>query len=147
MIVLQAPDPFLERYFPFQRRVMGLATPRRWRTLSLARHDHIVHRTGRTRFELEIVEGRLLDTPLEQLFRPIDHPLLVGDTLDLDDRRVEIVATDGIGPTRVAFDFDRPLDDPSLHFVAWQDGHFVRFDMPPLSLRRRIAWSPGPTSL
>ena len=63
----------------------------------------------------------------------IDAPdLHAGDVVALDGMRVTVQATDGRGPTRVEFRFDRPLDDPDLRFLTWHDGRFEPVAPPPI---------------
>ena len=147
VVVLQAPDAFLERYLSFQRRVMGLPTPRVWRTLSLAPYSHRLTRTGTSSFELEVVDGHWMSSPFETLFRRATNPLLPGDSVDLGDMQADILEVDEVGPTRVKFRFDRSLDDHSLQFFAWQNQRMERFSMPPVGGQRLIAWEPGPAAL
>jgi hypothetical protein len=35
-------------------------------------------------------------------------------------------------PAEARFRFDRPLDDPSLRWLRWEDGVYVRFEPPPV---------------
>ena len=52
------------------------------------------------------------------------------DVIDLDGMRVSVLAHDGAGPTRVAFQFDRPLEDASLVFLTWSGDRFDRVVVP-----------------
>jgi hypothetical protein len=142
-----APDVFHSRYLPYRRRAAGLPTPRRWRTLSIAPYDHRVTRPDTTTLELEVINGHMLGTPVESMLRSPDNPLRPGSTVDLEDIRVEVLATDEVGPTRVRFHFDRALDDPDLAFLAWQDGSLARFRPPPVGDSVTLRWMPGPSEL
>jgi len=49
-----------------------------------------------------------------------EHPLHAGDRVSLPRMQVEVLAVDGRGfPTEAAFEFDVPLEDPSLKWIAW----------------------------
>ncbi len=68
---------------------------------------------------------------LDKLFRSDDHPFSPGDRVELSGMTVEIteVAQNNI-VTEAAFVFDRPLHDPTLHWLKWQDGQFIPFALP-----------------
>jgi hypothetical protein len=57
-----------------------------------------------------------------------------------------VLAVDDIGPTRVEFRFDRPLDDPSLRFLGWLDGGLRRISMPEVGGSVDLPWE-NPVSL
>jgi hypothetical protein len=63
--------------------------------------------------------------------RGLDEPVRAGSVVSLSGCRVEVTAAtaDG-GPTDVTFTFDRPLEDPSLRFLAWQGAEYAPFPLP-----------------
>jgi len=142
VVVLQAPDAIVERYLPFERRVEGRPTPRVWRTLSIAPYAHRLRRTAPDRFELEVVEGHMMSTPFETLFRRPDQPLLPQAVVDLGGMSARVLEVDDVGPVRVEFRFDRPLEAPTLLFLAWREGRFERFEMPSEGGTVLLPWSP-----
>jgi hypothetical protein len=80
---------------------------------------------------------------LTSFVRSPDEPLHAGDVTLLAGCRVEVTAVDPRGgPTDVTFTFDRPLDDPSLRFVAWRDGKYAPFPLPRVG--ERISLPPAP---
>lgn len=147
VVAISAPDPFFGRYFPFQRRVLGLPTPEVWRTLTIAPHSYRVVRVAPDALELDVVDGHLLASPFEVLWRRPERRLPVGHQVRLGDFTARVVATDDVGPTRVVFDFDRPLDDASLFLLAWHDGRMVPIEPPPLGGELLLPWQPGPSAL
>lgn len=68
---------------------------------------------------------------LDRLFCSADHPLGLGDRVELSGMSVEIT---GVAPnnvvTEASFVFDRPLQDATLHWLKWQDGQFIPFEPP-----------------
>ena len=68
---------------------------------------------------------------LDGLFRSQEHPLLPGNRVELTGMTAEIL---DVSPnntvTKVAFKFDRPLEDRSLRWLKWQDGDFTPFELP-----------------
>jgi len=111
-------------------RLEGSAVPARARALSagpepveIARLDQ---RTMRVR-----VPGGLYRGFLGRLFRDPRRPLAPGARVELSDLSVEIAASTGDGrPAEMIFRFAVPPEDPSLVWVAWQDGRYVPFTPP-----------------
>lgn len=121
VVVLRAPD-FMLGLHPFFFRVLHrLPMPRSWRTLSWAAARHRYTRTGTRSLVLDLHHGE------------IDAPsLAVGGAIALDGMRATVTARNDRGPTRVRFDFDRPLDDPQLLFLTWRGGRITRVVVPPI---------------
>ena len=120
VVVLRAPDFIVGLgILPF-RALYRLPLPRSWRTLAFSSTPLNYTRTAERTLELALAAGT------------INAPgLNAGDVIDLDGMRVSVLAHDGAGPTRVAFDFDRPLEDPSLVFLTWNGDRFDRVVFPP----------------
>ena len=68
---------------------------------------------------------------LTSFVRGARDPMHAGDVIDLPGLRVEVIeVAEGGSPSLVTFTFDRSLDDPSLRWLAWQDGAYVPFTPP-----------------
>lgn len=68
---------------------------------------------------------------LGSFVRSPEEPMHAGEVIPLPGCRVEVTAaTPGGGPTDMTFTFDRPLEDASLRFVAWQGHGYVPFALP-----------------
>ena len=147
VLVVQPPDAFLGRYLPFQRRALGLPTPRRWHVLSIAPFAHRLTRPAADTLVLEVVGGQMMTSPFEQLFRDGAHPLEAGDAVDLGDLRARVLEVGDQGPTRVEFRFTHPVDDPSYLFLAWQGGSLGAFAPPPVGGETLLPWVAGPINL
>ncbi|HET6585587.1 MAG TPA: hypothetical protein VFG69_19140, partial [Nannocystaceae bacterium] len=133
LVVLTAADPMTLLYPPIVRWVEGSPMPRSWWVLSMAPRPHRLRRIAADAFELEVVGGAMLKGPVEQLFRRPDQPLTVGQAIELDGLRIEILAlADGVHPTRVRYTFDRTLDDPSLVFLLATRRGMLRYPMGPV---------------
>lgn len=142
-ILVAAPDHIVGLYLPLLIEHQGLPMPRSWRVLSLARCDQTLRRAGPRTLELETAPGEaMMNSAFETLYRGPDRPLRPGAVLDRGLFRAEIQAANGQGPTRVAFHFDRDLDDPQLCFLVWRDGRLVELDADdwenPLSILRTL---------
>jgi len=142
-ILIFAPDHIVSLYLPRIIDHLKGPAPKSWRPLSIAPHDHWLRRTGTRTLELEVVEGGvMLRSIFEELYRDPENRLTPGTILDRGLLQAEILAANDRGPTRVAFQFDRDLTDPSLNFLVWQDGELRKADLPnvgeELFLRRTL---------
>jgi hypothetical protein len=121
--------------------------PKTWHTLSQANYDHWVRRTGPNSFELEVVGGQMLESPLESVVRASNEHFKVGDRVELEDFSVRVLEVGPVGPRRLAVECAAPLDDPRWLFLAWQDERLQPFEFPEIGKSVRLRWSPGPTTL
>ena len=121
VIVVRAPDFIVGLHAFFFRRLYRMPMPRSWRTLSWAPSSHRLTRTAADTFELEIAAADIEAPPID-----------AGDEVTLDGMRATVLAHGGGGPSRVRFQFDRPLDDDRLWFLAWRDGRLRRVVVPPI---------------
>ena len=142
--VVAPPDPMISIYAGLLWIHHGRTGGRAWWPLSMSTNTHRVRRTAADAFELTWVDGPMLTTVYEQLFRDPTHPLLAGERIELDHFTVEVLADDGTWPTKARFTYDRPLDDPTLLFLAWDEGAFQAIDWPPVG--GELSWDvePGP---
>jgi hypothetical protein len=122
-------------YAPMVMATRGMPAPRAWWTLSLSREPHVLTRTGPTSLELSLTRGHFLTDEFETLFRGASHPLPQGSRVALPGMRVTVLDADEVGPTRVGFEFDTPLEDPSLVFLRWKDGALHPSPPPPVGAR------------
>jgi hypothetical protein len=143
-VLVFAPDHVVALYMPLLIDHVGGPAPRSWRPLSIARCDHRLSRTGERTLELETVDGAMMRGVFETLYRSPEKPLSPGTVIDRGLFRVEILAEGADGPTRVAFHFDRDLDDPTLRFLMWRDGDLRIATLPELGETVDIERSLGP---
>jgi hypothetical protein len=101
-------------------------SPGSWSMLSLAPHDHRLTRTDARTLILEPLDQAMLNTPAEQIVRSREEGLFVGDRFQTGIFTAEILEADDRGPTRVAYEFDRNLDDPALALVVRSGGSWQR---------------------
>ena len=131
LVFVQLPLPFLFMFVPSARQLDNAPVPLSYWVLSFAQRSHRIVRTGRDSLEVDVIDGRMLDTPSEGIFRSADYPLRTGDRIVLDNLKVKILADESGRPTRVEFTFDKPVDDPSIRLVAWQSRTGFQFIRPP----------------
>jgi len=142
-IILWAPDPVAGMYPPLVRATQGHPIPLAWRVLSVAECDHRVTRTGPKRFELALIDGQMLMTVFERLWRDQERPLEQGEVVRLGDMAITVLAAGDTGPTRIEVTTQAPLDDPPYVYLVWRDGGLRRFTFPPVSESVTIPYEPG----
>ncbi len=103
---------------------------RRTTVLSLATTEHRLKQTAADTLELSTPAGTLFDGPWVQSIRRPDRGLARGSVIHLRDFSATVLDDDQGRPTRVAFRFDRPLEDPSLVLLAVVDGKLQRYALP-----------------
>jgi len=114
----------------------------RWHVLSAAPHDLRLERTAARTLELEVVGGQLLDSEEERAFLPPGRRWVAGEVIETALFRVEVLAVNDLGPTRVAFHFRRDLEDPDLTFVIWHEDRFEEISPPAMDESLALPWSP-----
>lgn len=114
----------------------------RWHVLSAAPHDLRLERTAGRTLELEVVGGQLLGTDEERAFLPPGRRWVAGEVIETALFRVEVLAADDLGPTRIAFHFRRDLEDPDLTFVIWHEDRFEEISPPAMGESLAVPWSP-----
>ncbi len=135
VVVLDARDVFVALYTPIYWKVRGEPVPRSWWALSILPKSPVFTRTGPASLELELPEGHFLATEAEQAVRGSAHPLQAGDQVKLEGMTVTVLAADAVGPTRLGFEFDVPLEDPSLVLMRTGEKGPIRFTPPPVGTR------------
>ena len=146
LVLLPGCDPITSIYTPIIRAVLEkrrLAPADFWLVTSQAPYDHRLTTTGPNKFEIEVLDGSMLGSEFERLFRGSKYALRVGEQIKLDYVTVTVLAVGETGPSRVEFEFDRPLDDGSLSFVAWKSGHVRKVELPPVGQSTVFSWKRG----
>ena len=143
-VLVFAPDHVVALYMPLLIDHVSGPAPRSWRPLSIAPCDHRLSRTGERTLELETVDGVMMSSVFEELYRSPKKPLSSGTVIDRGLFRAEVLEEAAQGPTRIAFHFDRDLGDPTLRFLIWLDGELRTAALPPLGEKVTIERSLGP---
>ncbi len=145
LIVVNAPNPISFLYDPFRRAWEGRPLPLGVRILAPGFNTVDVTRAGPQRLTVRSVSDSLLDCQRGQRMdfaffyrylgdvRSREHPLHAGDRISLPRMQVEVLEVDGRGfPVEVAFEFDVPLENPSLKWVEWDwdDDVYRSFHIP-----------------
>jgi hypothetical protein len=126
---------------------LGSSAPAAWHSISQSPHAHRVRRTGVDSFELEVVDGEMLETPIERLLLSRSRRFAIGQRFELDDFSVSVLELGKRGPRRIAVKCSSALEDPRWLFLVWKDSALQRFDFPGVGEVAEIAWSPGPLTV
>lgn len=132
VVVVNAPIAAIVHYLPVIRLLEDEPVPRRTRVLAPAVPSVTVRRANERSLLVSQERGYLV-VPFDQLFRTLEHPLGVGDRVELAGMTAEIQSvTPDNRPLAVLFRFDVPLEDESLRWFCYQDGEYVPFALPPI---------------
>jgi hypothetical protein len=119
VLLLNVSSTLPVHFFSTKRRWFGEARP----TLDVlysGASDLVIERPGEQTLVLTAARGYMASR-YERLERdPSRHPLQAGEVVEVQRMRAEVLEVKGGAPTRVRFDFVRPLDE--LRAFAWQ-GH------------------------
>lgn len=131
LVMLNAPDPLVAVYSVSYRFLQTQKLGDAIRLLSVVqRGSLLVTRTDEKTLVLEPSEGFLHD-PLSSVFRSPSLPMSVGQQVTLSNMTATVLSVSPQGiPTRVAFRFERVLEDSSYLWVIWKDRGFVPFPLP-----------------
>ena len=163
LVVVNAPNPFLFIGLPLMRYYQHQAVPAKTRLLAPGYNPLKIIRIGEKSLIVEILAGSLLKIDssgrdfkpnfvyfyheLSSLVRPEDKPFKAGEKIELSDMSAEIISVDADGqPTKVRFDFNTSLDNPSLRWLQWKwkgngFGSYSKFKMPQVG---EISYTTGP---
>jgi len=144
MIAVDTPGylTYFPQYVDLARK--GPLFAGRWHVLSAAPHDLRIERTAARTLELSVVGGQLLHSADERAFLPPGRRFVAGEVIETALFRVQVLAVNTLGPTRVAFHFHRDLEDPDLTFLIWQKDRFEEISPPAMGESLAVKWSPWP---
>lgn len=142
VVVVESPLPLGMGHLPIRRALDGLPVPAHTRALAPhyffgASNITVIRSDDRTLL-VSPEQGYLL-LPGDRLARGLDHPLALGERVELSDMTAEVTALNGDGrPAEVAFRFSVPLEDPSLLWLTWQGDGFGPFTPPPAGTTTKL---------
>jgi len=134
LVVVNMPDPLPTYQAIAARHVPGAPVPRASHLLSVAVEGSVrVVRTDERTLELTLGPG-FFHEPFSYVYRSPKKPMRLGDRVPVHGMTVEIMemTPDNARPLRVAFRFDRALEDPAHVWVTWRRGGYVPFTPPPV---------------
>lgn len=139
LVMVNAPDPLVAVYSVSYRFLQAQKLGDAIRLLSVVqRGELLITRTDEHTIILEPTEGFLHD-PLSSVFRSPSLPMTVDQQITLSNMTATVLAISPQGtPTRVAFRFQRVLEDSSYLWVIWNDRGFVPFPLPAIGQTQRL---------
>ncbi len=142
VVVINAPDLLLSSTLPMMYALRSGRTLASFSVLTMARVDLEVE-TEEPRCLVISAEEPLLSSLFEVLFRSVDTPFTEGDCVATDLFSASIRRAEGDGARQIAFEFSRPLTDPSLLILYWNGIELERFPVQ-TSGRFAIPFALGP---
>lgn len=129
LVLLSAPDPMTTLYPPYVAREAGLSVSGAWRVLCACTPGQTFVRTAPDTLEVLGDSGYVVGTHA-WLLRAADAGFQTGERVTTSTMTVEIVEQQGGRARRVRYRFDRPLDDPSLVLMVFDERGIVRVPAP-----------------
>ena len=164
LVIVNPPEVMWLVYLPYILGADGAAIPAHMRLLTSGPGDLEVRRTDASTLTVVSACGPLIPTSpavalppgapvfdrlyggrlVSTVFRAEWLKSVPGDTVTLPGLTVTVSRVDQSGlPLEARFAFDRPLDDPRFHWVAWDSRRamYVRYTPPAMGATDRL---PGP---
>ncbi len=144
LVLLNPPDSIYSvMSIPMMRMNDGRERPIAVRALAHGGSAMKVLRETATTLHVTLEEG-LFPDPFSRYFRSQDAPFTVGDRVNLDGLRVEVLGLDASGdPHSLRFQFSKALDDPSLLLMAWNGAVYEQWMPPAIGETQSIAEQRG----
>lgn len=130
VVIFVAPDPSASLYVPLVRAWHHKGSPRAWLTVSFAPFAHRLTRTAVDTVELEVVDGRMLETVFEQLMRGSAFPVPIGMRVRLDGSELTVLGLDHGLPNRLSLRFDQNPELGGYTLAQWKDGELTPLVLP-----------------
>jgi hypothetical protein len=133
LVLLTALDGDTSMYVPLTRLRYGKVAPHSCMFLSYLIAPYDLERTAIDTFTMRFRNGdALLGSSVEQLLRSPKHPFHPSDVIETAEWRMTVLGTYKDKPQYMRIEFNRPLDDPSLLFMALTPDGYRVFYMPPI---------------
>jgi len=131
LILVNPPDyVYVVTAIAPMKRVAGLPSPRRIRALAAVPSALEVTRVDARTLHVRLEPG-LFRGPFTRYHRAEELRFTVGDRIELTGFAVEILGLNDAGdPNELSYRFAVPLEDPTLRWLAWQDGLYVPWTPP-----------------
>lgn len=142
VVLVAAPDPLVAMYGQLARMLHGRPAPLAWHNLSFTPRDHRLTRVAEDVIELEVIDGRMIDTVMEQLFRAPRFPLDPGWSVALSGMTLTVVESNQGRPTKLRVTFQQPLSE--VTFVDWRGGRLVPLTLPAVGESVLLEHEQGP---
>ncbi len=143
LVLVNAPVFLYAQLTPTVLRYQGRPAPRTLRVLAPGEGAVHVNRVSATELLIRMEFG-WFRTPFDNVFRDVETPMNVGETIDMEGMTVEIRETTPDGrPLEALFRFTVPLEDGSLEWMKWETGDYLPFSPPPVGSTETLS-GPSP---
>jgi hypothetical protein len=140
LVVVNPPSVLHCAHFMVENEQRGRPVPLRARFLAPGMQSVTLDRPSADTLVIRPENG-FLAWIFEELFRNGAFPLYVGQRIELTGTTVEITAMTADGrPAEARFQFDVPLEDPSLYWMRWKTDRFVPFTPPGIGERVELEY-------
>lgn len=129
IVVFNPPDPYTGLYQLMLRSFDSKAVPRSWWTISFAPFSHRITRTSEREMEVEVINGQMMTSIMERLFRTSKKPLPPGYEMDLKGLRVTVLEAGDSGPIRLKLAFEEPPESDRYQILVFRDGAYRRMEI------------------
>lgn len=131
VVIVTAPIPIFAGYLPMRCAVEGLPVPAHIRVLA----PHFPSPATVRRLDMRTLAirpaGGFLASPADRVARSMDHPMSLGQRVELPGMTAKVTAlTEDGRPAEATFRFAVPLEHSSLRWLTWADGDFAPFTPP-----------------
>jgi hypothetical protein len=144
VVLLNADDEAAAAWGGVISTVAGGSELRAWRALSLCQGAMALRRTAANAFQLDSLTAGF---EMSAYRDPHRDPFSAGDKVATDGLTIEVTQVKNGSPAVIEVEFDRPLDDPSLYFVARTPQGFQPIAMPQIGGVLQLVAALDPTAL
>lgn len=130
VFVFLAPDPAAVLYPGMHRMLRGKPPPKAWISISFAAYAHRLTRVSEREVEVEVIDGRMMESVFEQLVRSTAYPIPLGHRVSLHGASVEVIGLDEGLPSRLRVTFDEVPERGGFTFGQWEGERLVPFVLP-----------------
>lgn len=139
VVYVNPPAVPLAAYIALERAALDVPRPENQIWLATGETELAIERLDDRTLLLRQRGGFLL-SPGSHLFRSPSRPFERGAVVELDGTQITVKElTEDQRPSLIQVRFDRPLDDPSLYWLRWDDTGYTRFTPPPVGERVHVA--------
>lgn len=144
LFLVDSSDHTVAFFTPFVRSFYGRPLPKSCRILNASRWPYDIKRAASNELLLSTLDGTLLSSETETCFNNRARPFQVGDRVELDGLRIDIMRLYRGKPSQVRFVFARTLEHPSYLFLHSTISGLREMSLPKIGETRRVPLPPEP---
>jgi hypothetical protein len=138
LVLINPPDHiYLVTAIWAVHRLENLPMPQHMRALSTGGTLEVT-RVGPRSLQMRFPDG-FFPTAFSRFVRNPNERFSAGQHFELPGLSIVVEALDAQGdPARVLYEFPVPLEDPSIRWMSWQDGAYVRWSPPAIGQTEKL---------